>query len=74
MDLEDDELETFYNEHFTPLVETVMEQFEYSRSGAQKRVDEAFGVALSSQPKVVDIKSWIIGALTYAARRKRGDA
>jgi len=78
MDFEDDEpaafYEAFYNEHFTPLVETVMEQFEYSRSGAEKRVDAAFRIALFSSPRIVDVETWLIGALTYAARRTRGDA
>lgn len=78
MDIEDDGLEhfyeAFYKEHFTSLVETAMEQFEYSRSDAEKLVDEAFAVALFSTPRVVEIKSWLNGALTYAVRRTRSNA
>lgn len=72
MDIGD--LEALYKEHFTPLVETAIEQFKFSRSDAEDVVNEIFVVAVFSRPRIVDIKSWLIGALTYATRRTRSDA
>lgn len=74
MDFEDDELVILYKEHFNPLVETAIEHFRFSRPDAENLVNEVFVVAVFSRPRIVDIKSWLIGALTYAARRTRGNA
>jgi len=72
MDIE--ELEALYREHYTPLVETTIEQFRCSRSDAENVVNEIFVVAVFSHPRIVDIRSWLIGALTYATRRTRSNA
>jgi hypothetical protein len=72
MDIE--ELEVLYKEHFSPLVETAIEQFQFSRPDAEDLVNKVFMVAVYSRPRIVEINSWLIGALTYAARRTRSDA
>jgi DNA-directed RNA polymerase specialized sigma24 family protein len=68
MDIDAEELEALYSEHFPTLAEMAIEQFGLSSADAEDLVDEVFIASILNLPRIVDMKPWLTSALTYAAR------
>jgi DNA-directed RNA polymerase specialized sigma24 family protein len=74
MEIKDEDLEAFFDEHFTALTDMAVGRFELSEADAEDVANEILLATLFNLPRVDDIKPWLAGALAYAVQKQPVEA
>jgi hypothetical protein len=74
MEIDDEHLEAFLNEHFTALTGMAIGEFKLSEPDAEDIANDILLATLFNLPRIDDIKPWLAGALACAVQKQQGEA
>lgn len=74
MEIKDEDLEAFFDEHFTALTDMAVGQFELSEEDAEDVANEILLATIFNLPRIDDIKPWLAGALAHALQHPQVEA
>jgi DNA-directed RNA polymerase specialized sigma24 family protein len=74
MEIDDEHLEAFFNEHFTALTDMAVGEFKLSRPDAEDIANDILLATIFNLPRIDDIKPWLAGALACAVQKQQGEA
>lgn len=74
MEIKDEDLDAFFDEHFAALTDMAVGQFKLSEEDAEDVANEILVATLFNLPRIDDIKPWLAGALAYAVQNKQVEA
>ncbi len=73
MEIKDEDLEAFLDEHFTVLTDMAVGQFKLSEADAGDIASEILLATIFNLPRIDDIKPWLAGALAHAVQHQQAE-
>jgi DNA-directed RNA polymerase specialized sigma24 family protein len=69
---DEQQFEAIYELHFPALMEMAVVRFSLSESDARQLAHDALIASIHSAPRIVDMRSWLVGAVISGVTRSRG--